>query len=132
MSLENHADWPWFAALRAAGVPITSTWLDWDHNRDASSDPSSDAWARHSETCLREAAECDVLLLYVREGEQHFGALLETASALSAGKRVFLILPHAWPFLRNHPRCRTFATLEDAITAIMAGAQGARLRLAKR
>jgi hypothetical protein len=114
--------WPWFAALRAAGVPIISSWLDWDHNRDGGNEPSADEWSHHSVTCLREASECDVLLMYVREDERHFGALLEASAALANDKRVFLISPHAWPFLRNHPRVRSFDTLEAAVAAIMAGA----------
>jgi hypothetical protein len=118
---------PWFAALRACGLPIASSWLDWPPNHDGS-EPTADQWAEHSVTCLREAAECDVLLLYVLEGEQHFGALLETAAALANDKRVFLVSPHPWPFLRNHPRVRSFDTLQAAVTAIMAGAVGEKLR----
>jgi hypothetical protein len=71
-----------------------------------------------------------VLLLYVREDEQHFGALLETAAALSAGKRVFLISPHPWPFLRNHPLVRSFDTLEAAVSSLMALAKGEATRTA--
>jgi hypothetical protein len=120
--------WPWLAALRAAGLPLASSWLDWEHNRDSYSEPSSDDWAKHSETCLREAAECDVLILYVREDEQHFGALLETGSALAAGKQVFLISPHPWPFLRNNPLVRSFASLEAAVSSLIAMAAGERSR----
>jgi hypothetical protein len=116
--------WPWFSALRAAGVPIISTWLDWKHNRETSEPPSADAWANHSETCLREAGECTVLLLYVREDETHFGALLEAGAALAHGKRVFLVSPHEWPFLRNHPRVRSF----DSIEAAVAGEQARKQR----
>ena len=50
--------------------------------------------------------------------------------ALAAGKRVFVVSDYTWSF-GNHPRCRIFATLEAAIVAIMAGAQGARLRVAR-
>jgi hypothetical protein len=122
---------PWFSALRACGLPIISSWLDWSYNHDAS-EPSADAWREHSEKCLREAAAADVVLLVVFAGEQHFGSLLEAAAALANNKRVFLVAPHPWPFLRNHPRVRSFDSIEAAITAVMAGQAGARLRLAKR
>ena len=52
------------------------------------------------------------------------GQLIEAGAALAAGKRVFVVSDYQWTFA-NHPRCRVFATLEDAIAAIMAGAQGA-------
>jgi len=72
-----------------------------------------------------------VCLFVCNEGETACGALIEAGAALAAGKRVYIVSDYTWTF-SNHPRCRLFATLEDAITAIVAGAQGARLRLAKR
>jgi hypothetical protein len=122
--------WPWWAAMRACGVPIISSWIDWSFNHDETTEPSSDAWREHSFKCLEEAASCDVLLLYVENGTQHFGALLEAGAALGAGRQVFLVSPHPWPFLRCHPRCRSFDTLEQAIAAIMAGQRGEKARRA--
>jgi hypothetical protein len=72
--------------------------------------------------CIREATEADVVLFVANDGENHFGALLECGAALAHGKRVFLVSPHPWHFLRHHPRCRSFDSLADAVHAIMAGA----------
>jgi hypothetical protein len=117
--------WPFWTALRAAGVPIVASWIDAEFNRTGE-EPSHDHWARHWETCCREAAEADVTLLYAGEDERQMGALVEVGSALGAGKRIFLITRHDWSWA-HHPRVRRFETLEAAITAIQAGAQGARL-----
>jgi hypothetical protein len=69
-----------------------------------------------------------VLVLYAEGQEQHFGALLECGAALGAGRWVFLISPHPWPFLRNHPRCRSFDNLAEAVRAICALRDGERAR----
>ena len=82
--------WQFVAALAAAGAPISCSWPSWLPNR-TDGEPTSSDWAEHSERCLKEAAECDVLLLFAERREQHFGALLECGAALGAGKWVFLI-----------------------------------------
>jgi hypothetical protein len=51
------------------------------------------------------------------------GALIEAGAALAAGKRVFIVSPYIWSFA-NHPRCRRFGTLAEAIKAIRAADQG--------
>jgi hypothetical protein len=117
------AAWPWWSALRAAGLPIISSWLDWSRNKDGV-EPTADEWRRHSERCFEEAADCDILLLHVQPGEQHFGALLEAAAALTAGKQVYLVSCHEWPFLRHHPRVFSYDTLERAVEAIVAACRG--------
>ena len=104
-------------ALRAAGIRIDASWIDAEFNATGE-EPHADQWARHSERCLREAANSDICLLYCESGEQHFGSLLECGSALGNGKRVYAVTPHAWPFLRHHPRVRNFASLAGAIEAI--------------
>jgi hypothetical protein len=76
------------------GVEIISTWIDWDRNRD-DVEPTSDEWREHSEECLIDAANCDVLLLVAFEDERQFGALLETGAALGADWQVFCVAPHA-------------------------------------
>jgi hypothetical protein len=119
--------WQFVSALGAAGAPICCTWPAWTPNR-TDTEPTDDDWADHSERCLREAAECDVLVLYAEEPEQHFGALLECGSALGAGKWVFLVSPHPWPFLRNHPRCRSFENLAEAVRAVCSMRDGERAR----
>jgi hypothetical protein len=65
--------------------------------------------------CLSEAAEADILLLYVEQEKQHLGALLDAGAALGAGKWVCLCSPHLWPFLRNHPRVRSFDNVAEAV-----------------
>lgn len=120
----------WWRGLRAAGVPIAATWIDWPGNRDGA-EPSSDAWSQHWSRCITEAAEADICLFVCNEGETACGQLIEAGAALAAGRRVFVVSPYDWTFA-NHPRCRVFATLEEAVTAIMAATNGARLRLAKR
>jgi hypothetical protein len=111
--------YPYWQALRAAGLPINSTWLDWLGNRGELELTEQD-WREHSETCLREAADCDVLLLHAQDEENHFGALLEAGAALAAGKKVFLVAPHHWPFLRCHPLVQSFDSLADAISCLIA------------
>jgi hypothetical protein len=114
-SKSRHATW--WKALRQMGLPIVASWLDWAGNR-AEIEPTAAEWAAHSEMCLREAANCDVLLLHAQEGESHFGALLECGAALSAGKTVFLVTPHPWPFLRSHPLVQSFDSLDEALRAL--------------
>jgi hypothetical protein len=109
----------WWQALRAAGLPIAASWLDWPGNRGELGLTEQD-WREHSEKCLREAASCDVLLLHAQDGEAHFGALLECGAALAAGKTVFLVAPHHWPFLRCHPLVRSFDSLSAAIACLIA------------
>jgi hypothetical protein len=121
--------WPWWAALRASGLPIVSSWIDWPHNID-DSEPSTDEWRTHSEQCITQAANCDILLLYCdRDDVRHFGSLLEAGAALGAGRQVFLVSRHPWPFLRNHPKCRSFESLASAVNAIRARAAGEEARL---
>jgi hypothetical protein len=119
--------WQFVAALSAAGAPICCSWPAWTPNR-TDSEAADHEWAEHSERCLREAAESDVLVLYAEEPEQHFGALLECGAALGAGKQVFLVSPHPWPFLRNHPRVRSFDSIAEAVRSICALRDGERAR----
>jgi hypothetical protein len=67
--------------------------------------------------------------MYAGADERQMGALLEVGAALGAGKRVYLVSPHDWSW-KHHPKVRRFATLEAAVTAIMAGAAGERARQA--
>jgi hypothetical protein len=125
-SKSRHA--PWWRALRAAGVPIVASWIDAPFN-GTGEEPSRDAWSAHWFKCISEAADADVCLFVCNEGETACGQLLEAGAALAAGKWVYLVSDYQWSFA-NHPRCRVFSSIEEAITAIMAW-QGAKLRLAK-
>jgi hypothetical protein len=112
---------PWFRALRCAGVPISSTWIDAQLNVPGTDPPSEDTWADHWEKCIDQSRDCDVCLFVSHDGEQACGQLIEAGAALAAGKRVFVVSPYEWTFA-HHPRCRIFPSLEAAIQAIMAGA----------
>jgi hypothetical protein len=94
-----------------------ASWLDWPRNRD-DDEPTPDEWASHWSKCISEAA-ADILLFVALKHETQCGALLEVGAALSAGRSVYLISPHQWSF-EHHPNVCRFATLEEAITAIMA------------
>jgi hypothetical protein len=122
--------WEMWAALRAANIPIISSWIDW--NRD-DTHPDDDEWAAHVVACIDDVVRSDVLILYCKADERQFGSLLECGAALSdANKQIFLVAPSfEWAFLRNHPRVRSFDTLEQAITAIVAMMQGERARQQK-
>jgi hypothetical protein len=120
--------WETWAALRAAGINIISSWPEWPHNRNGHDEPDADAWRKHSADCIADATAADVLLLFAKEDERQFGALLECGAALGAGKQVYVVSPHPWPFLRNNPRVRSFATLADAVAAIKGAETGERLR----
>jgi hypothetical protein len=109
--------WPFWTALRAAGVPICASWIDAPFNRDGSEPPD---WGLHWQKCIDEAAAADVLLLFAQEDERQCSALVELGSALAAGKLVYLVSPHDWSFAR-HSRVRRFETLADAVAAIVAG-----------
>jgi hypothetical protein len=122
--------WPWWAALQAAGLPISASWISWPFNHDQHLEPSDQDYCEHADVCMREAAAADVVLLFVPPDEERhqFGALLEAGSALGNGKQVFLVSRHAWPFLRNHPRVRSFDQLSDAISALLSMAAGTAAR----
>jgi hypothetical protein len=106
----------WWAALRAAGVTIISTWIDWPGNRDGA-EPTADDWATHWQRCINETSAADVCLFVSQRGETACGALLEAGAALAAGKQVFVVSPDEWTFA-NHPNVQRFATLEQAIGAV--------------
>jgi hypothetical protein len=119
----------WWQSLRAAGVPIAyPCWIDAEFNATGD-EPTHDEWAEHWSECCRLAADCDITLFLALPGEQHAGALLECGAALGAGRAVFAVSAVEFSFLK-HPRCRSFASLSDAVVAIMAQAAGERARAA--
>lgn len=107
--------WPFWAALRAAGIPIAASWVDTEFNRTPGAEPPD--WALHWMKCIDEAAASDVLLIFAGADENQNGALVEVGAALAAGKRVYLVAPHDWSWAR-HSNVRRFDTLADAIAAI--------------
>ena len=70
--------WPFWAALRVAGIPIHAGWIDAEFNRTGE-EPNPDAWARHWETCCREAAAADVTLMYAGNEERQLARQKQTA-----------------------------------------------------
>jgi hypothetical protein len=107
----------WWRALRAAGVPIISSWLDSPLN-SGELNPTPDLWSRHWTRCIEEAS-ADICLFVDLPGEIQCGSLIEAGAALASGKRVFIVSENFWS-IEHHPRCRKFSDLESAVTAIMA------------
>ena len=66
-------------------------------------------------------AAADITLMFAQEGERQMGALVEAGACLGAGKRLYLVTPHAWSF-QHHPRVRNFKTDTQAVAAIAAAA----------
>jgi hypothetical protein len=92
-SKAKHAGW--WQALRAAGLDICATWIDWPHNHDGT-EPTPADWSIHWQKCCHQAATCDVFLLHALPDETQRGALLELGVALGAGKKVFLVTSFNW------------------------------------
>jgi hypothetical protein len=107
----------WWQALRAAGLDICSTWVDWSHNH-AGSEPSEQEWSEHWQKCIYQASTCDVLLLHALPDETQRGALIEMGVALGAGKKVFIVSPFDWSW-KHHPNVAVFDTLDAAISALV-------------
>jgi hypothetical protein len=101
------------------GVPIDASWPDADFNHTGV-EPTSDQWRRHSRR-VDEAAAADITLMFAQEGERQMGAPVETGACLGAGKRLYLVTPHAWSF-QHPPRVRNFKTIGQAVAAIAAAA----------
>jgi hypothetical protein len=120
----SKAKWKnWWRALAAAGVPIAAGWPWAAINTVPDHPPSPAQWSSHWTECLQSASEADICLFVCNEGEVACGQLLEAGAALSAGKEVWIVSDY-WFSFSHLPNCRTFASLEDAIAAIMARKQG--------
>jgi hypothetical protein len=109
--------WQFVSALVAAGAPFISTWHSWKPNSEERHATPAE-WAEHSERCLTQAGDADVCILYYEDTERHFGSLLEAGACLGRGGWVYLVANEELPFLRNHPRCRSFPDLAAAIAAL--------------
>ena len=113
-SKAKHA--PWWQSLRAAGLNICASWIDWKFNYNGEPATAED-WASHWKSCIDQAASCDVLLLFCLDGEVQKGALIELGAALAAGRRVFMVTPYDWSWC-HHPQVQCFDTLAQAIEAL--------------
>jgi hypothetical protein len=60
---------------------ISSTWIDFNDVSD---------WVDLWDRCIKEASECDALVVYQTGAEILKGALVEVGAALSHGKPVFV------------------------------------------
>jgi hypothetical protein len=111
--------WPFWAALRSAGINIISRWIDWPANLTGV-EPTQEQWSEHWTRCIREAASAEICIVLLRAGEQHAGALLEAGAALAAGRRVYMVDEIGFSFA-HHPSVRRFATLAQAVEAVLHG-----------
>jgi hypothetical protein len=124
----------WWQALRPAGVPIISTWIDWPFGIPGTPEPKALDWQARWERNISDAGAIpDILLVLDLPGENQCGSLIELGAALSAqahGKQiqVFLVSENWWS-VEHHRNVRKFRRLEDAIAAIMAMRHGTELRL---
>ena len=59
---------------------------------DGVEDRNPEEWEEVAVECMREAAECDVLIFYGCRDEIWRGGFMEIGSALGAGKRVYVVL----------------------------------------
>lgn len=83
-SKTRHA--PKWKALRSAGWPIISTWID--EAEEAASKDLTDLWVR----CVDEASKIDCLIIYTERGDTILrGAYLEMGCALGNGKPVITV-----------------------------------------
>lgn len=97
-------------ALRSAGFNINSTWIDLEG--EIKDKPS------HWITCIAEARDADIVLLYVEHGEEHKGAMVEAGAALGAGKHVVYVGPDDFSSSTHHPNVIMFRSLSDALRYI--------------
>lgn len=95
-------------ALRGAGVPVISTWID-----EAGVGETSD-WQDLWDRCLREASTAAALVMYVEPGETHKGSLAEVGAALRAGVPMFWVGPEVGT-IRRARGVTICETIEDAI-----------------
>jgi hypothetical protein len=111
--------WPFWQALREAGLDICASWIDAPFNHNGE-ELDSDGWREHWDRCTTEAAAAEVTLLFKRADEHHMGAILEAGACLGAGRELWVVTDQDdWSFL-HHPRVRRFNTLRDAVTALLA------------
>jgi hypothetical protein len=81
-----HHAWLW-RELRAAGYPITATWID--ESGEGETADMGELWARIRE----EITAATALVLYARADDFPLkGALIEAGMALAMGKPIFLVL----------------------------------------
>lgn len=100
---------PEWLALRAAGYPVLSTWINESGEGQTSDWP--DLWSR----CISEASRAAALVLICRPGDTLKGAWAEVGAALANGRRVFAVGIEGFS-IRHHPLVTTCES-EDAAFA---------------
>lgn len=114
-SKTKHAD-KW-RALRAAGEPIISTWID-EAGQGETSD-FDDLWRR----CISEPARAAVLIAYCEPGDVLKGGWVEIGAALSSGTPVFGVGLREFTIGKSS-LIRHFDTMDAAIAAARAALKG--------
>ena len=86
-----------------------SSWID--EYKPGETNDFRDLWRR----CMREARECDVLILYREKDEILRGALLECGAALAMGQDVFAIGCEDYGTFIHHPLVTVYGSVEEAL-----------------
>lgn len=106
-SKTRHA--PTWRGLRAAGVPVISTWID--EAEPGETRDFADLWSR----CVREASTASALIVYAEEGDMLKGGFVEVGAALGCGVPVFAVGAQAgWTFT-HHPLVTKCENVPEAL-----------------
>lgn len=100
--------------LRDQGLNITSTWID-----EAGPGKSSNL-SDLCERCVREAYQCNLMIVYREDGDYLKGAFIEMGIALAAKVKVYLVGPvlPAGSVFTHHPNVYHFSNIEDALNLV--------------
>lgn len=101
---------PTWKIIRAAGLPIVSTWID-----EAGPVESADL-ARLWQRCVNEASSAEVLIVLREPNELLKGAWVEIGAALASGVPVFAVGIEGLT-LAHHPSITHFHSLDEAVDA---------------
>jgi hypothetical protein len=115
----------WVGGLTACLPGVISTWPSWTPNVEGR-DATQSEWAQHSSVCLNQSGSAQIVLFVWEPGA--FGGVMEAAACLQSDGECWLVADEELPFLRHHPRCRSFKTIADAVTALVAQQNGHALR----
>lgn len=112
---------PRWRAVRDNGYEIVSQWIDTEDKFTL--DPTDLDFVKLWEMCLADIKSCDVLVLYVEDGERLKGALVELGAAIALNKEIIVTGRigdnGSW---HNHPKIEVSGkTLEEVLTYIYHG-----------
>ncbi|MHA6684444.1 hypothetical protein [Mesorhizobium sp. A556] len=103
--------------LRAAGLPINSTWID--EAGEGETKCFESLWSR----CISEASKATAVLLYREPGEVLKGAFIEAGAALACGVPVHAVGCEEFSFV-NHSLVTQHDNLIAALRALDGGDHG--------